>query len=59
LAAAWPGPGPLRLSLLLADADAYESTVDILVNLYPLLEVGGYLIIDDYHVPECRRAVRR
>ena len=28
-----------------------------LVNLYPKLSVGGYLIIDDYNIPACRKAV--
>jgi O-methyltransferase len=36
----------------------YESTMDGLVNLYPKLSVGGYLIVDDYGaVPGCRKAV--
>ncbi len=36
----------------------YESTMDALVNLYPKLFRGGYLIIDDYGaVPACRQAV--
>eukprot|EP00966_Prymnesium_polylepis_P219602 5080156-Prymnesium_polylepis.1 len=37
-----------RLSLLRMDGDIYDSTVDILYNLYDLLEVGGMLTIDDY-----------
>ncbi len=40
------------------DGDMYESTLDGLVNLYPQLAVGGFLIIDDYHAhAACRLAV--
>ena len=39
------------------DGDMYESTMDGLVNLYPGLSVGGYLIVDDYDIPACRQAV--
>lgn len=49
--------GPLRdrllrsgekLALLRLDGDIYDSTADILYNLYDLLSVGGYLIVDDF-----------
>ena len=39
------------------DGDLYESTMDGLVNLYPGLSPGGYLIVDDYAWPNCRAAV--
>jgi O-methyltransferase len=39
------------------DGDLYESTMDGLVNLYPQLAVGGYLIVDDYGFDNCRAAV--
>lgn len=45
---------PLELSLLLADADAYDSTMDILYYLYPYVAVGGFIVIDDFHIPEAR-----
>lgn len=35
----------------------YESTHDILDNLYPKLSHGGYCIIDDYALPGCKKAV--
>lgn len=45
-------------SVVRLDGDMYESTMDGLVNLYPGLSVGGYVILDDYyHLPECRQAV--
>jgi hypothetical protein len=47
-----------KLALLRLDGDMYESTMDALVNLYPKLSVGGYVIIDDYNSCEgCKRAV--
>ncbi len=39
------------------DGDMYESTMDALVNLYPRLAPGGFLIVDDYAIPSCRQAV--
>lgn len=39
-----------RLAVMRLDGDMYESTMDALVNLYPKLSVGGYVIIDDYGV---------
>ncbi|ANY10598.1 macrocin O-methyltransferase (plasmid) [Pseudonocardia sp. HH130630-07] len=46
-----------RLSLLRLDGDWYDSTMDALVNLYPRLSSGGFVIIDDYCVPGCADAV--
>jgi O-methyltransferase len=48
-----------RLAVLRLDADMYESTMEALVNLYPKLSVGGYVIVDDYgSLPPCRLAVQ-
>jgi hypothetical protein len=47
-----------RWALVRIDADLYQSTTEALENLYPSLEPGGFLIVDDYGVIEpCRRAV--
>jgi O-methyltransferase len=47
-----------RLAVLRLDGDMYESTMDALVNLYPRLSAGGYVIVDDYGaVPSCRLAI--
>lgn len=48
-----------RLSLIRLDGDMYESTMDGLNNLYHKLAPGGFLIIDDYGLPEdtCRKAI--
>ncbi len=45
------------LSILRLDGDMYESTMDALTALYPKLSRGGYCIIDDYILPNCRKAV--
>jgi hypothetical protein len=54
-------PAPIsELALLRADCDYYESTMDVLKNLYPKVSVGGYVIIDDYGEDRwtyCRKAV--
>jgi len=53
-----PGAPVRRLAVLRLDGDLYESTMDALVHLYPKLEAGGYVIIDDYgDIPACRQAV--
>jgi hypothetical protein len=50
---------PIReLSILRVDADLYQSTLDVLRNLYAKLSAGGYAIFDDYqNLPDCRRAI--
>ena len=53
-----PERAPGRLALLRLDTDWYESTLHELRHLYPRLNTGGVLIIDDYgHWEGCRRAV--
>ena len=47
-----------RLSVLRLDGDLYESTMDAFHALYPKLQLGGYVIVDDYKsVPACTEAV--
>lgn len=46
-----------KLAVIRLDGDMYGSTMDGLVNLYPLLTVGGYVIVDDYVLKGCRQAV--
>jgi O-methyltransferase len=50
---------PIReLAVIRLDGDMYESTMDGLVNLYPRLSPGGFLIVDDYNaVRGCKAAV--
>jgi O-methyltransferase len=46
-----------KLSVIRLDGDMYESTINSLESLYPKLSKGGYLIVDDYALPNCRKAV--
>ena len=46
-----------RWALVRLDGDTYEATRVALECLYPGLAPGGYLIVDDYAVEECSRAV--
>jgi len=53
-----PAQAPAELALLRLDTDWYESTRHELEHLYPRLQPGGVLIVDDYgHWQGCRRAV--
>jgi cephalosporin hydroxylase/glycosyltransferase involved in cell wall biosynthesis len=46
------------IALLHADGDWYESTMDILNNLYESVVVGGLIQVDDYgHWEGCRAAI--
>lgn len=46
-----------KLAILRLDGDLYESTMDALINLYPKLSIGGYVIVDDYHMSCCAQAI--
>jgi hypothetical protein len=49
-----------RWALIRLDADSYSATRLALEVLYAGLEVGGYVVVDDYfhvHLPACRNAV--
>lgn len=46
-----------RLSILRLDGDMYESTMVALKSLYDKLSVGGYVIVDDYCIPSCAKAI--
>ena len=49
---------PKKIALLRLDTDWYESTRHELIHLFPLLEVNGVLIIDDYgHWEGAKKAV--
>ena len=50
-------PSPAKLSVIRLDADTYTSTTQALDALYPRLSPGGFVIIDDWHVPSARSAV--
>lgn len=46
-----------KFAILRLDGDMYESTMDALSNLYEGLSVGGFVIIDDWILKNCREAV--
>lgn len=45
------------IAVLRMDGDMFESTMDILYNLYDLVSVGGCIIIDDFAIQEAKEAV--
>ena len=46
-----------KLSILRLDGDMYSSTIQVLEILYDKLSIGGFIIIDDYCLAGCRKAV--
>ena len=47
-----------QIAVLRLDGDMYESTIDPLIHLYDRIPIGGWVIIDDYHVvPASKSAV--
>jgi hypothetical protein len=46
-----------KLAILRLDGDMYESTIVALMHLYPKLTKGGFCIVDDGNVPNCRAAI--
>ena len=46
-----------KISVLRLDGDLYESTKVCLEVLYPKVEKGGLIIIDDYELAGCKKAV--
>lgn len=45
------------VAILRLDGDMYESTMDELYNLYNVLSIGGFIIIDDWTIAPCQKAV--
>lgn len=46
-----------RLAVLRLDGDMYESTIEALEALYCKVSDGGFVIVDDYCLPPCAKAV--
>jgi O-methyltransferase len=46
-----------KLCLLRLDGDMYASTMDALRALYDKVSAGGYVIVDDYGLEGCRKAI--
>ncbi len=52
-----PGAPIEKLALLRVDGDLYSSTRDALHALYDRVAPGGFVVVDDYFLPNCRQAV--
>ena len=49
---------PIRqISLARLDVDSYESYMDAMTSIYPLMTEGGCIIFDDWHLDSCRAAL--
>jgi len=46
-----------KLAMLRLDGDMYQSTWEVLIAMYPKVQAGGYVVIDDYNIIACRNAV--
>ena len=48
-----------KIAVARLDGDMYESTIDAIAALYPKLQPGGFLLIDDYgsHASQCGAAI--
>ena len=44
------------LSILRMDGDMYKSTMDVFDSLYHKVNQNGFIIVDDYCIPNCRKA---
>lgn len=52
-----PGLAERRFAFIRLDSDSHDSVLDSLEALYPLLNPGGTIVIDDWHLIGCRLAV--
>lgn len=46
-----------KIAVARLDADSYQSTMDALEGLYPMISLGGFVYIDDWHISSCKEAV--
>jgi O-methyltransferase len=47
------------IALLRLDGDLYRSTLECMQHLFPKLSKGGVLIIDDYELSGCAKAIHK
>merc|ERR1719231_1423366 len=50
--------GLQKIAVLRVDGDLYESTMDVLKNLYPLVQPGGWIVLDDWSLPQSKQATK-
>lgn len=48
-----------NIALLRLDGDLYRSTLECMQHLFPKLSKGGVLIIDDYELSGCAKAIHK
>ncbi len=46
-----------KISILRLDGDMYSSTIEVLEGLYDKVQIGGYIIIDDWTLKNAKQAV--
>jgi O-methyltransferase len=46
-----------KIAVLRLDGDMYSSTIQVLEQLYKKVSIGGYIIVDDFSIPNCAAAV--
>jgi len=46
-----------ELAILRLDGDMYSSTIQVLDQLYSKVSPGGFIIVDDFSLPNCRQAI--
>lgn len=51
--ASFAGLRDSKISLVHLDVDQYQSVADCLEFVYPRLQVGGFVVVDDYNCPAC------
>jgi len=49
-------PDSVTFALVHIDVDLYWSTLDACKFFYPRMEIGGFMIFDDYNSPTCKGA---
>jgi hypothetical protein len=52
-----PGTPIERLAMLRLNGDLYSSIIPTMEALYTKISPGGFVIVDEYNLPACRRAV--
>lgn len=52
-----PGTDFGKIAVLRIDGDLYESTIQCLSELYHKIEIGGYVILDDFTIAASRKAI--
>jgi O-methyltransferase len=46
-----------RLAVMRLDGDMYEATIQAMESLYPRLSPQGFVIVDDYYLAPCAKAI--